>query len=105
MEFFNLVKAIFEQWSKFRTLLKFPDELPTTDVVYAMAAVILGPETITLPAGLGPQIVHMKQHIIGIGQPDWTKELVWELTNPGLRINTIAQWGLVHYHIKEWANE
>ena len=101
-EFFELVRNIFEQWDSYRTLLKFPDELPTTDVVYAVAAVIIGPERITLPAGLGPTIVHMKRHINPTQTNDWTKELVWE-SDP-LRINTIAQFGLVHYHIKEWTN-
>jgi len=68
-----------------------------------MAAVIMGEETVTLPPGLGPTIVHMKRRMIGGVTEDWTKELVWE-NNP-LRINTVAQWGLVHYHIKEWRNE
>ena len=102
-EFFNLVQQIFEQWNEYKTLLKFPDELPTTDVVYAVAAVIMGPERVTLPAGLGPTIVHMKRYVNPIQSDDWTKELVWE-NNP-FRINTIAQFGLVHYHIKEWTNE
>jgi hypothetical protein len=101
-EFFQLVKLIFENWSQYRTLLKFPDDKSTTDVVYAMAAQILGPETVTLPTGFGPTIVHMKQHIIKTNTTDWTKELTWEHTDPGLRINTVAQWGLVHYHIKDW---
>jgi hypothetical protein len=99
-EFFDLVRAIFEHWSEYRSLLKFPDELPTTDVVYAMAAVIMGPERITLPAGLGPTIVHMKRYINPIQSDDWTRELIWE--NDPFRINTVAQFGLVHYHIKEW---
>lgn len=101
-EFFDLVRDIFEHWQRYSTLLKFADEEPTTDVVYGMAAVIMGPERVTLPLGLGPTIVHMKRRIIGISTEDWTKELVWERTHPGLRINTIAQHGLVHYHIKEW---
>jgi hypothetical protein len=102
-DFFDLVRTIFQHWNSYKTLLKFPDELPTTDVVYAMAAVIIGPETVTLPAGLGPNMVHMKRHINGLAGEDWTKELIWE-NNP-LRINTIAQWGLVHYYIKEWNHE
>lgn len=102
-EFFDLVRAIFENWNEYKTLLKFPDEQPTTDVVYAMASVIMGPENITLPAGLGPTIVHMKRHINPIQSDNWIKELTWE-SNP-LRINTVAQFGLVHYHIKEWLNE
>ena len=102
-EFFDLVQQIFEQWDSYKKILKFPDDAPTTDVVYAVAAVIMGVENITLPSGLGPTIVHMKRYINPIQSDNWTKELVWE-NNP-FRINTIAQWGLVHYHIKEWANE
>ena len=102
-DFFDTVRSIFEHWADYRTLLKFPDELPTTDVVYAMAAVIMGLENVTLPRGLGPTIVHMKRHINPIQTDNWTQELTWE-NNP-LRINTVAQWGLVHYHNKEWTNE
>jgi hypothetical protein len=99
-EFFGLVRSIFEHWTDYKTLLKFPEESPSTDVVYAMAAKIMGPESVTLPQGLGPNIVHMKKHIIPTQSHDWTQELVWEM-NP-FRINTIAQWGLVHYHVKDW---
>lgn len=102
-EFFTLVRQIFEQWNSYKQILKFPDDMPTTDVVYAMAAVVMGVENITLPAGLGPTIVHMKRYINPIQSKNWTKELVWE-NNP-FRINTVAQFGLVHYHIKEWTNE
>jgi len=101
-EFFWLVRMVFENWDKYRTLLKFPDQEPTTDVVYAIVANILGPENVTLPLGLGPQIVHMKQRVIGTNAEDWTQELTWEHIDPGLRINTVAQWGLVHYYKKDW---
>jgi len=100
-EFFGLVRSIFDQWAEYKTLLKFPEDSPSTDVVYAMAAKIMGPESVTLPQGLGPNIVHMKRHIIPTQSHDWTQELVWE-NNP-LRINTVAQWGLVHYHVKDWS--
>lgn len=102
-EFFDLVKEVFEQWSSYKTLLKFPDNEPTTDVVYAMAARIMGVERVTLPQGIGPSIVHMKRYINPIQTNDWTQELVWE-SDP-VRINTIAQQGFVHYHVKEWAHE
>ena len=104
-EFFGLVRSIFDHWADYRTLLKFPDDVATTDVVYAMAAQIIGVEKCTLPKDIGPQIVHMKKFINPIQGTDWTQELVWEHTDPGLRINTVAQHGFVHYHIKEWANE
>lgn len=101
-EFFELVRVIFENWDKFKALLKFPDEQATTDVVYAMVAVILGVENVTLPPGMGPMITHMKQSIIPTITNNWTDEFVWENTDPGLRIQTVAQSGFVHYHIKDW---
>jgi len=103
-EFFILVRSIFENWAQYKTLLKFPDEHPTTDVVYAMAATVLGVENCTLPKDLGPSIVHMKQSIIPTQTTDWTKELVWEHTDPGLRIQTVAQCGFVHFNHKHWIN-
>ena len=99
-EFFDLVRNIFENWSQWQTLLKFPDDEATTDVVYAMAAIIVGVNNVVLPTGYGPSIVHMKKHLQPIQGQDWTRELIWE-TDP-LRIQTIAQHGLVHYHVKEW---
>jgi hypothetical protein len=98
-EFFNLVRNIFENWSQWRTLLKYPEDAPSTDVVYAMAAVVVGVDSVTLPNGFGPTIVHMKPGVIPtVG--DWTQQLVWE-ADP-FRIQTVAQQGLVHYHNKRW---
>ena len=102
-QFFQLVRSIFEHWAEYKTLLKFPDEVPSTDLVYAMAAQIIGPEMITMPFATYPQIVHMKRHMISTHSEDWTQELTWEL-NP-LRINTVAQWGAVHYHVKDWRHD
>lgn len=101
-EFFALVRAIFTFWPTYSRLLKQPESTPSTDVVYAMAAVIMGPDRVTLPPHLAPNMVHMKQQVIQTVTEDWTQELVWELGNPGLRINTVAQHGAVHYHVKDW---
>jgi hypothetical protein len=102
-EFFQLVRNIFENWAEYKTLLKFPDDVPSTDLVYAMAAQITGPELVTMPFASYPQIVHMKRHMIATHTANWTQELVWE-NNP-LRFNTVAQWGAVHYHQKDWRHE
>jgi hypothetical protein len=102
-EFFGLTRAIFDNWSEFKKLIKFPPESVDTDLVYAMAAQIMGPEQVTMPFADYPQIVHMKRHHAGTQTERWTHELVWEL-DP-LRINTIAQWGAFHYNIKEWRYE
>ena len=102
-DFFNLVKNIFKNWDSYKILLKFPEQVPSTDVVYAMAAQILGPEQVTLPPGVGPQIVHMKSGMNPFTAKRWTDELVWE-TNP-MRIQTVAQWGFVHLNVKDWHDE
>ena len=102
-EFFRLVRNIFENWAEYRTLLKFPDDVPSTDLVYAMAVQIIGPELVTMPFASYPKIVHMKRHMIATHTANWTQELVWE-NNP-LRFNTVAQWGAVHYHVKDWRHE
>jgi hypothetical protein len=70
-----------------------------------MAATIMGEELCTLPGNLGLSMVHMKRHVIPTLTSDWTQELIWENTAPGLRINTVTQWGFVHYHNKHWKAE
>lgn len=100
--FFDTVRGIFEYWDDYKRLLKMPEDEPSTDVVYAMAAMIVGQDTVTLPAGMGPNIVHMKQAINNLLTEDWTKELICEDTEWGFRIHTVAQHGFVHYHVKEF---
>jgi hypothetical protein len=101
-EFFNLTHAIFNNWTEFRTLLKFAPDTPDTDLVYAMAAQIMGPERVTLPFASYPKIVHMKRHIAGTQTEDWTRELNWEYRDYLLRVSTVAQSGAFHYNVKEW---
>jgi len=101
-EFFNTVKNIFENWQEYKTLLKFPEETPSTDVVYAMAANIIGHENCTMPFAKYPRIVHMKRYIAGTEREDWTTELLWEYKNYMLRVNSTAQWGAFHFNRKDW---
>lgn len=103
-EFFDLVRNIFEHWTEYRKLLKFPDEVPSTDLVYAVAAQIIGPELVTLPFATYPKIIHMKRHHAGTQTEDWTKELIWEWDQGNLRIQTVAQSGAFHYHVKPTSN-
>lgn len=99
--FFDLVRDIFGNWDDYKQLFKFPEDEPTTDFVYAIAAEILGPELVTMPFTSYPKIVHMKKHIIQTRTENWTRELVWE--RDPLRIQTVAQWGAFHYNIKDWS--
>lgn len=102
-EFFSWVRKIFENWTDYKKLVKFAEDIPSTDFVYAMAAEIVGRELVTLPFASYPKIVHMKQHHIKTQTENWGNELVWEAKNGQLRINTVAQWGAFHYG-RGWYN-
>lgn len=101
MQFFSTVRSIFENWPEYRKLLKFPEDVPSTDLVYAMAANIIGPERCTMPFASYPQIVHMKRHIAGSQHDNWLDDFVFEHTNYLARINSVAQWGALHYQTKD----
>jgi hypothetical protein len=101
-DFWTMVRSIFENWKTYRSLLKFAPHDPDTDLVYAMAAEIIGRDIVTLPFSSYPKIIHMKKHIIPTQTSDWTDELTWEYVNGNLRINTVSQWGCFHYHVKSW---
>lgn len=104
-EFFRLVRVIFENWNEYKKILKFADDVPTTDLVYGIAIKIMGVEHILMPWATEISITHMKKHINPIQNSDWTKELVWEFDLDRLRINTITQTGIFHYHIKSWVDK
>lgn len=105
MQFFDTVRNIFENWADYKKLLKFSEDAPSTDVVYAMAANIIGAEKCTMPFTTYPTIVHMKRHIAGTEREDWPEELVWEYNNYMLRVNSVMQHGLFHYSQKGWRSE
>ena len=104
-QFFDQVKDIFENWESYKTMLKFPESVPSTDVVYAMAANIIGPEQCTMPFATYPKIVHMKRHIMSAQRENWIEETLWEYRNYLLRINTVVQNGAFHYNVKSLRNE
>jgi hypothetical protein len=105
-EFFDTVRNIFTNWDQYVSQLKQAQNEPaSTDLVYAIAAELLGREKFYIPNATYPKIVHMKPAILGIQASDWTKELVWELVNGEFRLNGHSQHGLVHYHQKHLAQE
>lgn len=104
-EFFTTVKTIFNNWEVVKHTIKGGDEdSGTTDVVYAIAAKILGVENVTLPADVSyPSMIHMKGRLNFLSGEDWTKEMVWELNKSNIRINTIDQLYPFHYHTKDFS--
>jgi len=102
--FFNTVRAIFENWPDVQKTLKGGSDDPgSTDVVYALAALIVGVENVTLPNTGYPSLIHMKAQINGLSQEEWTRELIWELDGSNIRINTVDQEYPFHYNIKDFS--
>jgi len=103
-DFFSLVRELFDKWPQVQKhLIAGASDPGTTDVVYAVAAKMIGVENLTLPGTSYPSLIHMKQHINWLLQEDWTKEMVWELDGPNIRIQTIDQQYPFHYHKKDFS--
>jgi len=107
-EFFWYAEWIFKNWEYVRdNLLKnCRDECPTTDVVYALTAKILGVERCTLPSMDYINFVHMKPAINGFSEAScWTESVMCETDLPMIRINNVNQYHPVHYYEKSWATD
>ena len=104
-EFFMLVQNIFDNWNEYKRMLRCdPDEVATTDWVYAIACHLMGVEKTTLPTFTDMSMTHMKKHINGLLQDDWTRELIVELVPETIRINGFPQLYPLHYHVKDFTD-
>jgi hypothetical protein len=105
-QFFSIVKDVFENWERYKEILKCNvDENVTTDWAYALASHILGIEKTTLPDFTPMSMIHMKQYINNTAHEDWSKCLIYEILPNTLRINTIPQEYPFHYHVKSFAEK
>jgi hypothetical protein len=106
-EFFQMVRDLFEHWTEARRALKYCDSMPAnTDMIYAMTAKYMGEDRVTLPDSW-PNMIHMKPAInyLKTDARPWTDEFAYELVGGRLRINSVEQHGVIHYHDKTVAHE
>lgn len=103
-EFFWYAKLIFQNWKTVKeTLIKCHDEDPTTDVVYALAAKIVGVENCTIPTADFINFTHMKSAINKFSSAiPWHELVICETNIPMIRINNINQYHPLHYYDKNW---
>ena len=105
-DFFTEVRRLFKNWPEVQQHIKMGLSDPgTTDLVYAIAAKIIGEEKVSLPNTSYPSLVHMKGKINWLVGEDWTKEMVYELDGSNIRVNTIDQQYPFHYYVKEFNKE
>lgn len=105
--FFLLSEQIFKHWDYLsnNVLYQCHDEYPTTDVVYALAAKILGVEKCTIPSVDWINFVHMKPAINLWQNSPWHEVVFCETELPMIRINNINQYHPIHYHEKTWVTD
>jgi hypothetical protein len=106
LQFFMYAKYIFQHWEEFsaQALQNCRDEIPSTDVVYAIAAKMLGVEHCTNPVLSYPTFVHMKGAINGWGtNTDWTDKLYAEIDDKlNITIGFTKQMSPIHYYQKHF---
>lgn len=106
MEFFNLARLIYQNWSEFKNeiLIKCHDDFPTTDVVFAIAAQLIGVENCTNPGLDYPTFVHMKGAVNRLNSSDDWQEYYYAQLDDQLRmmIGFSRQHYPVHYFQKNF---
>lgn len=106
--FFNVAKQLYKNWDYISTniLVNCRDTTPTTDVVYALAAMHLGVESCTLPEVDFINFVHMKNAINAWPESTaWPNMVVSELDLPMIRVANTNQYHPFHYQDKNWITE
>jgi len=103
-DFFRLAAEIFNNWTVIQDNLKnCRDDYPTTDVVYAITAKVIGQELCTLPSIDFINFVHMKPAINGFPELEKFSEIYFTEFNQGMiRINNLNQYHPVHYYEKDF---
>jgi hypothetical protein len=103
-DFFRKAAETFANWDIVQNnLLNCRDEYPTTDVVYALTAEIVGRELCTMPSMDFINFVHMKPAINGYPETAKFQDMyVTEFNQGMIRINNINQYHPVHYHEKDF---
>lgn len=106
--FFRIAAQIYRNWEYIskNVLVNCRDDLPTTDVVYALAALNTGLENCTLPEVDFINFTHMKNAVNNWPEAtSWTELVVSELDLPMIRINNINQYHPFHYQDKNWVTD
>jgi len=104
-EFFDAAHHIQTNWSYVKSgLKKCVEEEPTTDVLYSLATLMIGEETVTLPNLDFINFVHMKSGFNGWSDNrSWLETVVNERDGNIIRINNLNQYDPVHYYDKTYA--
>ena len=105
--FFDVTKSIFANWEKVKNQIKnCREDEPSTDLVFALAAQIIGKESCTLPSADFINFVHMKPAINAFDNILHSSEVfVTEFDQGMIRINNVNQYHPLHYYDKNFITD
>lgn len=105
-DFFRAAAMIFDHWDEVTCNFKQMDQEPTTDVVYAIASLMIGKEAVTMPSMDFLNFVHMKSGFNGWSDTrSWLETVMSEHDGDIIRINNTNQYQPVHYYDKTYATQ
>ncbi len=106
-EFFKIAMSVYQNWDQVVDNLKnIENTYPSTDLVYAIAAKIIGTELVTVPTLDFINFTHMKPLLQGWGQHEnWPDAVNVEFDLPMIRVNNQNQYHPIHYHQKNFITE
>ena len=105
-DFFRAAAMIFDHWDEVTCNFKQMDQEPTTDVVYAIASLMMGKEAVTMPSMDFLNFVHMKSGFNGWSDTrSWLETVMSEHDGDIIRINNTNQYQPVHYYDKTYATQ
>jgi hypothetical protein len=102
--FFDTAKRIYANWNNIINELKnCRDPVPSTDVVFGLAARIVGEELCTLTTADFVNFVHMKPDVNGFDEGlSFNEVFVTEFDQGMIRINNVNQYHPLHYYNKNF---
>jgi hypothetical protein len=105
--FFDIAKNIFANWATIKNHIKnCREDEPSTDLVFALAAQIIGRESCTLPSVDFVNFVHMKPAINGFDNNLHSNQVfVTEFDQGMIRINNVNQYHPLHYYDKNFITD
>ena len=106
-DFFSVAQSVFRNWAQIsQELRQFDTMIPSTDVVYAITAEIMGRETVTMPSMDFINFVHMKSEFNSWSDArSWIETVMNERDGDVIRINNLNQYAPVHYYDKSYATK
>ena len=101
--FFTTVKSIYTNWDLVRANIIQCDSMPSTDIVFAIAAKIHRLESCAIPTLDFFNFTHMKSGIQGWSDSQsWVDYVNVEQADDMIRINNLNQYNPVHYYDKNF---